>query len=184
MELRQKIVQVNLVGSLKAMGVSFRTVATFGWEVVLEDSLKIIFQIRTGIFAVKTDTSETFEIKATSGNGVCLNNPSQECLQAVSVGPIPVGLYYLDPGELSNPGLIGDLLRRVRGDWGDWRIPLHAGSTTKTNGRSGFFIHGGALPGSQGCIDIGGELGGNESTDNLASLIRQTTGWIKVEVIP
>lgn len=150
----------------------------------MEHFPKIIFQIRTGIFAVKTDAGETFEIKATSGNGVCLNNPSQECLQAVSVGPLPIGSYYLHPGELSNPGLIGDLLRRVRGDWGDWRIPIKPDTSTNTHGRSGFFIHGGGSPGSKGCIDVGGGLTGNDSTDKLASLIRHSSGWIKVEVIP
>src|SRR5690606_25253592 len=38
--------------------------------------------------------------------------------------------------------------------WGESRIELTPDSGTNTFGRSGFFIHGGDMPGSAGCIDL------------------------------
>ena len=46
-----------------------------------------------------------------------------------------------------------------------WRARLHPISA-KTD-RYGFFLHGGSMAGSAGCIDIGGGILGNESTDGL-----------------
>lgn len=71
-------------------------------------------------------------------------------------GPIPFGIYLIYPNEISNT----NLLRRFLGDWGEYRVPLHPTSGTDTLNRSGFFLHGGKLPGSAGCIDIGaGDIG-------------------------
>jgi hypothetical protein len=59
---------------------------------------------------------------------------------------------YVDPSGLA-----------LHGDWGAARAPLRpirvrptklCGSTT---GRSGFYLHGGVMPGSSGCIDIGND---------------------------
>ncbi len=46
------------------------------------------------------------------------------------------------------------------GDWGDGRVVLRPvkiepGPCGSTSSRSGFYLHGGVLPGSSGCIDIG-----------------------------
>ena len=59
------------------------------------------------------------------------------------------------------------------GDWGSGRAPLRpvtilpgppgCGVTSK---RSGFYLHGGSLPGSSGCIDID-----NDGIDNLLKLL-------------
>ena len=38
--------------------------------------------------------------------------------------------------------------------WGNSRVWLDASKDTNTYGRSGFSIHGGAIPGSAGCIDL------------------------------
>jgi RHS repeat-associated protein len=66
-------------------------------------------------------------------------------------GPIPRGLYVLDPSEITESNIFRELL----GDWGNYRAPLHPSLDTDTYGRDGFFIHGGRLPGSAGCIDVG-----------------------------
>ena len=42
--------------------------------------------------------------------------------------------------------------------WGDWRVWLDPLPGTDTLGRSGFSIHGGAVPGSAGCIDLCGGM--------------------------
>jgi len=35
-------------------------------------------------------------------------------------------------------------------------VPLQPDQGTDTFGRAGFFLHGGKVPGSAGCIDVGG----------------------------
>lgn len=37
---------------------------------------------------------------------------------------------------------------------GRYRVAIHPFTTTVTFGRGGMFIHGGAAPGSAGCIDL------------------------------
>ena len=66
-------------------------------------------------------------------------------------GPLPPGRYTLDPKEISEGGFFRSLL----GDWGKYRAPLKPVVGTNTYGRDGFFMHGGAKPGSKGCIDLG-----------------------------
>ncbi|PLX43071.1 MAG: hypothetical protein C0609_09055 [Deltaproteobacteria bacterium] len=66
-------------------------------------------------------------------------------------GPIPPGKYLLDTDDISwtMPW------RSFLGDWGNYRAPLHPLPGTDTHGREGFFLHGGCIPGSAGCIDVG-----------------------------
>lgn len=55
---------------------------------------------------------------------------------------------------------------------------------TNTLGRSGFFLHGGTIPGSAGCIDIGGGLLGSAETDRLLmGILADTDGKIPLTVI-
>ncbi|XPV75159.1 MAG: RHS repeat-associated core domain-containing protein [Desulfovibrio sp.] len=70
-------------------------------------------------------------------------------------GPIPSGKYTLKPNEISEVNDLQYPFRRLNGDWGHGRVPLHPQEDTKTHGRSGFYIPGGDTPGSAGCIDIG-----------------------------
>jgi hypothetical protein len=100
-----------------------------------------------------------------------MNNP--QCSDERNKGPIPPGEYTINTNDLSNPGFYGELKRmfgriphgEIFHDWGDWRVPIVPDKGNKTI-RNGFFLHGGFLPGSAGCIDIGGGLG-NASTDKL-----------------
>jgi len=119
-----------------------------------------------------------YTIPASSGSTECGCSPS-----AQDRGPIPSGLYNLDTSQLSNPGRVGDLLRNLRGDWGDWRVPLTPAPGTVTYGRSGFFLHGGSYPGSAGCIDVGGGIFGNDLTDQLLKdLLNDPDGRVPVNV--
>jgi hypothetical protein len=43
--------------------------------------------------------------------------------------------------------------------WGYHKIRIHANSITNTHGRGGFFIHGGEILNSAGCIDLGSDMG-------------------------
>ncbi len=134
--------------------------------------VRLAFDVREGILTVDPGRhgEASYTIQATSGKGKCMNNP--DCESKVNAGPIPRGVYRMDVSELSNPGLLGDIGRTFRSfpdlrDWGDWRVQLHREPGTKTFGRTGFFLHGGSMAGSAGCIDIGGGIRGNEATDRL-----------------
>jgi hypothetical protein len=69
-----------------------------------------------------------------------------------SAGPIPQGEYWIKPDEI-RPGMFGDV-PAFRRSWGSFRITIHPRPDTVTHGRGGFFIHGGAVFGSAGCIDL------------------------------
>jgi len=87
--------------------------------------------------------------------------------------------------DFTDPGYVGDVLRNVRGDWGDWRVPVKAEPWNNANGRDGFFLHGGSLAGSAGCIDIGGGIHGDSTTDFVRDeLRRDPDGIIEVNVFP
>lgn len=62
-------------------------------------------------------------------------------------------MKYEKKGHDWNTGTVVDKIA-----WGDFRAPITANSGTNTYGRGNFYIHGGGLPGSIGCIDLGGEM--------------------------
>lgn len=64
-------------------------------------------------------------------------------------GPIPEGIYWINPLELWENAWWKPAPTRA---WGNFRITIHPFNTTVTFGRGGFFIHGGSVPGSAGCI--------------------------------
>lgn len=156
----------------------------FSFEFVLGASrhMKIVFSISKGNLNLVTPCS-SLSVKASSGRGNCLNNASLTCQMKSFEGPLPVGSYYIKPNEVSDPNIVGDIVRRTRGDWGDWRVRLHPAAGSKTYGRDNFFLHGGSLPGSAGCIDIGGGLTGNVVTDKILSYITSSKVKVPVEVI-
>lgn len=106
-----------------------------------------------------------------------MNNPRYVGIQ--DNGPIPEGTFRFSASQVATFGAI-DQLKMVAGkdasftdpfgasmhggDWGNGRVGLHpvtikqapkgCGDTKK---RSGFYLHGGMLPGSSGCIDIGND---------------------------
>jgi hypothetical protein len=89
---------------------------------------------------------------------------SKERQRLEGTGPIPSGTYWLDPTEMA------DLWWHftLRAAWGKHRITLHPFGSTSTFGRGGFFIHGGDVPGSAGCIDL------TSSMDDFAQLLAQS----------
>lgn len=68
-----------------------------------------------------------------------------------NIGPIPAGTYWIRPDELWENAWykVGSV-----DAWGEYRISIHPFTTTETYKRGGFFIHGGSVPGSAGCIDL------------------------------
>ena len=105
-----------------------------------------------------------------------------EFMKVKDQGPIPVGQYTI--GEIQkrtngnalnfikgknekdlfnimmksskhdwNTGEPGDLIA-----WGDYRMPISKSKGTETYGRGSFYVHGGGIPGSIGCIDLMNEI--------------------------
>ncbi|MEZ4287764.1 MAG: RHS repeat-associated core domain-containing protein [Polyangiales bacterium] len=66
------------------------------------------------------DGSLPYQIQGSSGVGNCMNDPT--CSGKRNKGPIPEGDYGINSDELDDPNGLYDLLRRLRGDWGDWRV--------------------------------------------------------------
>ncbi len=98
-------------------------------------------------------------------------------------GPIPKGVYYLDPNKIVkyDPEKLNlwDLRREPSwplGSWGHYRVKLHPATETITHGRDGFYLHGGDTPGSLGCIDVG-----NQDVV-LFPLLSQSPGKIRLTV--
>jgi hypothetical protein len=121
-----------------------------------------------------TDSHGTYVVNATSGRGECINNPRCEGLK--NIGPIPRGQYSIYRKEINNPGMLHDLARNfLLGDWGDWRVPIRSISGSPAPlGRGGSFLHGGSYSGSAGCIDIGGGIFGDASTDRVLKSLKET----------
>lgn len=69
-------------------------------------------------------------------------------------GPIPSGEYWVQPSQMWENNWLKSLIRTPRSAWGDYRLAIHPYPTTETFGRGGFFVHGGSIPGSAGCIDL------------------------------
>lgn len=84
------------------------------------------------------------------------------------------GGHYTDPFGASLHG----------GDWGAGRVALNkirvlpgSRGCGNTATRSGFYLHGGVMPGSSGCIDIG-----NSGIDTLVRLLQGYRGQVVVTV--
>jgi len=99
--------------------------------------------------------SQTYSYPAVSGRPVNGRFDYSAARQRVSgEGPIPQGIYWIRPDELDDNWLNCRLSDRFANAWGRYRISIHPFTTTEPFGRGGFFIHGGATPGSAGCIDL------------------------------
>lgn len=72
-----------------------------------------------------------------------------------NMGPTPEGLYSVSPDNV----VLNGPATRMSGDWGTFRVKLQPFVGTETFGRGEFFMHNGVLPGSAGCIDVGGSTG-------------------------
>lgn len=71
--------------------------------------------------------------------------------QQRNTGPIPEGIYWIRPDQLWENAWYK---RASTAAWGNYRITIHPFEKTQTFGRGGFFIHGGTVRGSIGCIDL------------------------------
>ena len=114
------------------------------------------------------DGKEVFRMKAVSGRAqddgsFDYSNSNQ---QNKGKGPIPEGSYSIDPSKVQSfqdQSMTSFLKGFVSGgsfpggtySWGNERVWINVEGNTNVYGRSGFTIHGGAVYGSAGCIDLG-----------------------------
>jgi RHS repeat-associated protein len=79
--------------------------------------------------------------------------------ELASSGPIPEGTYTIDPGDTFHVGNFWDWLKlgvaTGFADYGSDRAPLTRVAGTAGANRGHFWMHGGSIPGSAGCIDLG-----------------------------
>ena len=104
----------------------------------------------------------------------------EEFAKSKNAGPIPPGNYTIGmletrKGDHKEVSALSALWDKITGElevtsdkekqfqsdnefsrvgWGNFRAPIYANKGTITHGRGGFYIHGGSLPGSHGCIDL------------------------------
>jgi hypothetical protein len=111
-------------------------------------------------------------------------NTPEEFAKSKDAGPLPPGNYTVgmletrkgDHKEVSALSTIWDKItgefenistkeKQFQADtefsrigWGNFRAPIYPNKGTVTYGRGGFYVHGGSLPGSHGCIDLTDEM--------------------------
>lgn len=73
---------------------------------------------------------------------------SAERQHQADAGPIPAGSCWIDTSQLVDLRQKWFFETLYERSWGTHRVTIHPESGTKTFGRGGFFIHGGAVPGS------------------------------------
>jgi len=149
------------------------------------------YNIKQGRLTVRNSDSRTYTIQASSGRGLCLNSGSARCVGLGFEGPVVPGHYQILASEVDTSTLKAWWRYAINGqDWGSFRAPLHPDAATLQTiselHRSGnFFLHGGVNPGTAGCIDCGGGLYGNGSTERLAHDLRFAEGGTaQVTVVP
>ncbi|NML15945.1 DUF2778 domain-containing protein [Azohydromonas sp. G-1-1-14] len=109
-----------------------------------------------GSFLRATGTKQPLMFPAVSGkrNDHGKFDYSPERQKVRNKGPIPEGEYWIQPSQLWENNWFKSLIRTPRSAWGNFRLTIHPYPGTQTHGRGGFFIHGGSVPGSAGCIDL------------------------------
>ena len=97
---------------------------------------------------------------------------SPEYQNMKDTGPIPEGTYVARQSELQHITPYGIIVGIANAgtwpgslySWGASRVKLESSQQTNTYGRGGFYIHGGWVPGSAGCIDL------TSNIDNFVAL--------------
>jgi hypothetical protein len=123
---------------------------------------------------------------------------TQELQKLPNFGPTPEGQYYvgkLQTSKLEKTNPFMDFVNLVfksgqsnhdwnkntastRISWGYYRAPIIPKSGTDTYGRSNFYVHGGALPASHGCIDLTSDM------ENFAKFYSAWAAKFKKDKIP
>jgi hypothetical protein len=129
-------------------------IAERGDSTLPDSAIQLVFDGRT----LTASGSVSFSYPAVSGTpdarGQFDYSPERQRME--NVGPIPEGTYWLDASQVAN---LWHYFGQAASAWGSHRLTIHPFDSTHTFGRGGFFIHGGAVPGSIGCIDLTSNIG-------------------------
>jgi len=133
--------------------------------VCMKSRIELMFD---GSFLRATGTKAALVFHAVSGkpNEKGEFDYSTERQKIAYKGPIPAGEYWVQPSQMWQNNWFKSIVRTPRSAWGNFRLTIHPYPNTQTYGRGGFFIHGGAAPGSAGCIDL---------TVNIDSFVEKLT---------
>jgi RHS repeat-associated protein len=142
------------------------------------DGAKLVFDGKN-LSAYDKDGNLITSWKGTSGApGTTPENQYQK-----SHGPIPEGKYSIDPSKTDtyhwyDPRDYDWSGKANRDAWGNIRTPIdiEPGTYIGAARTGGFFIHGGSVPGSAGCIDLTNE---NQSFHDF---LGQASGPVSLEV--
>jgi hypothetical protein len=147
-------------------------IAERGNSALPDASIELMFDGKTLDVVGKESASFTAVSGKPDPSGTFTYTPERQRLS--DKGPIPEGIYWIDPKQLKSLWYyFGD----AAAAWGSHRITIHPFHSTATFGRGGFFIHGGSTPGSAGCIDLTGHM------SSLVEIISRFEGdKIKVHV--
>lgn len=103
---------------------------------------------------------------------------SEERQKVAYIGPIPEGEYWIQPSQMWENNWLKSMIRTPISAWGNFRLTIHPYPGTATHGRGGFFIHGGTVPGSAGCIDLTMQM------DNFVEQLRKELEGVSECYIP
>ena len=125
----------------------------FNGRYLLSSDGEIMFDAVSGVATNMKSSTQNFT------TGKCLVETrsfdySYERQGLKDFGGIPTGLYYILSSEERSFEKMKATHITSPGGWGLFSWSLHPSKDTDTRGRSGFFIHGGRVFGSKGCIDL------------------------------
>ena len=134
-------------------------------EELKNQGFKVLFD-GTSLTVVDSKGNVVFKELATSGKGVHMNNKESQNIK--DQGPIPEGEYSFQGSEWNKLSRLQQAKQLTRsffnfilepggGDWGDYNVRLQ-NYNGNMFGRDKFYIHGGFLKGSAGCIDLGNNV--------------------------
>lgn len=139
-------------------------------------NLRIFFD---GSFLRMTGGAKMYSYPAVSGRPLADGSfdYSVDRQKIGGTGPIPEGIYWIRPDEIDDNWLNCQLSSKFCDAWGRYRITIHPFTTTITYTRGGFFIHGGAVAGSAGCIDLTSRI-----DSFVADLFGELKGYPKCQI--
>lgn len=109
------------------------------------------------VYVMDKEGNKIYSTTATSGKGEHMNNPSSQNVE--NLGPIPQGIYSYNNSKWKTMTKWQQCKRLIRGgDWGTHNVPLDVVNNNHST-RRGFYLHGGIIKGSAGCIDVGSNIG-------------------------
>ncbi|WP_299223129.1 RHS repeat-associated core domain-containing protein [uncultured Psychroserpens sp.] len=135
--------------------------AYVGYDICSSSSseVKSLYYDGNYLSVLNSEGNTIYSTFATSGRGKYINQSQYQSLK--NLGPIPEGTYSLgnDWDYIPKWRQLINIVNPRNGDWGDYNISLKPIDGNNNWGRNNFYLHGGLINGSAGCIDTGQNIG-------------------------